>query len=113
VADDDVTPEQLADQIRQLKIEDILLSTVSTLGQLESPTFAHDDLNRTQAVGAIDPARLNVNGGSIAFGGPFGATGARLVLMLANEMERRGVELGLAAVCGAGGLGCAIVLERG
>jgi acetyl-CoA acyltransferase len=53
-----------------------------------------------------------VNGGSIAIGHPFGATGARLTTSLANEMKRRSAHLGLISVCAAGGLGFAMVLER-
>jgi acetyl-CoA acyltransferase len=63
-------------------------------------------------VGCIEPQRVNPRGGSIALGHPFGATGARCVLSLANEMERAGAQLGLVSVCAAGGLGAAIVLER-
>lgn len=62
--------------------------------------------------GRIPEERLNVMGGSIALGHPFGATGARVVLTLANEMRRRGARYGLASVCAAGGNGAAIVLER-
>ena len=51
-------------------------------------------------------------GGSIALGHPFGATGARIVLTLANEMHRRGARYGLATACAAGGNGAAIILER-
>jgi acetyl-CoA acyltransferase len=61
--------------------------------------------------GAIDEDRVNVMGGSIALGHPFGATGARIITTLANEMRRRQVEFGLASVCAAGGNGAAIVLE--
>ena len=63
-------------------------------------------------VGRIPEEKLNVMGGSIALGHPFGATGARVVLTLANEMKRRGARYGLASVCAAGGNGAAIVLER-
>ncbi len=63
-------------------------------------------------VGTVPEDRLNVAGGSIALGHPFGATGARVVLTLANEMRRRGERFGLATVCAAGGNGCAIVLEN-
>jgi len=62
-------------------------------------------------VGRIPLEKLNVMGGSIALGHPFGATGARVVLTLANEMKRRGARYGLASVCAAGGNGAAIVLE--
>jgi acetyl-CoA acyltransferase len=61
--------------------------------------------------GAIDEERLNVMGGSIALGHPFGATGARVITTLANEMRRRQVQFGLASVCAAGGNGAAVVLE--
>ncbi|TMB76643.1 MAG: acetyl-CoA C-acyltransferase [Chloroflexi bacterium] len=62
-------------------------------------------------VGKIDEDRVNVMGGSIALGHPFGATGARVVTTLANEMRRTGTQFGLASVCAAGGNGAAIVLE--
>jgi acetyl-CoA acyltransferase len=67
-------------------------------------------LERT-SVGAIDEDRVNVMGGSIALGHPFGATGARVITTLANEMRRRGTQFGMATVCAAGGNGAAIVLE--
>ena len=54
---------------------------------------------------------INVMGGSIAIGHPFGATGARLTTTIINEMNRRGLELGLVTVCAAGGLGFAMVVE--
>jgi acetyl-CoA acyltransferase len=63
-------------------------------------------------VGRLDEDRVNVMGGSIALGHPFGATGARNVLTLANEMRRRGARFGLVSVCAAGGNGAAIVLEN-
>jgi acetyl-CoA acyltransferase len=55
---------------------------------------------------------INVMGGSIATGHPFGATGGRIVTTLANEMKRRGVQFGLVSVCAQGGMASAIVLER-
>jgi acetyl-CoA acyltransferase len=85
---------------------------LSTLQKLESKEFAESELGRAKAVGAIDPGVMNVRGGSIALGHPFGATGARCVLTLANEMERQSAQLGLVSVCAAGGVGAAIVLER-
>ena len=63
-------------------------------------------------VGEVDRARLNVMGGSIAIGHPFGATGARITTTLLNEMGRRDARYGLMTVCAAGGLGFAMVLER-
>jgi acetyl-CoA acyltransferase len=55
---------------------------------------------------------INVWGGSIAIGHPFGATGGRVVTTLANEMQRRGARYGLVSVCAQGGMASAIVLER-
>ena len=69
-------------------------------------------LGRTKPVGEIDWDRTNVCGGSIAIGHPFGATGARIVTTLANEMQRRDVQFGLVSVCAQGGMGFAMVLER-
>jgi acetyl-CoA acyltransferase len=66
----------------------------------------------TDGVGCVDPQRINLKGGSIALGHPFGATGARCTLTLANEMERLEKQFGLVSVCAAGGVGAAIVLER-
>lgn len=85
---------------------------LSTTRALASRRFAEEHLGRGEPIGEVDPDRLNVNGGSIALGHPFGATGARILISLANEMERRDVQLGLASVCAAGGIGCAVVLER-
>ena len=66
----------------------------------------------TEPVGVVDPTRLNVMGGSIAIGHPFGATGARITTTLVNELGRRGGQFGLLTVCAAGGLGFAMVVER-
>ncbi len=62
--------------------------------------------------GRVDRDLVNVMGGSIALGHPFGATGARVVLTLARELARRGGRYGLASVCAAGGNGAAIVIEN-
>jgi acetyl-CoA acyltransferase len=63
-------------------------------------------------VGEVDRSKLNVMGGSIAIGHPFGATGGRIVTTLANELARRGGRFALLTVCAAGGMGHAMVLER-
>ena len=68
---------------------------------------------REAALGAIDPARLNVNGGAIALGHPVGATGTRLVLTLLKELRRRGLRRGLATLCVGGGQGGAVFVEAG
>jgi acetyl-CoA acyltransferase len=66
----------------------------------------------SEPVGEVDQARLNVMGGSIAIGHPFGATGSRITVSLLNELRRRGGQFGLMTVCAAGGLGFSMVLER-
>ncbi|HEY3287859.1 MAG TPA: acetyl-CoA C-acyltransferase FadI [Gemmatimonadaceae bacterium] len=63
-------------------------------------------------LGAVDRNRLNVMGGSIAIGHPFGATGARITTTLAHELRRRGGQFGLMTVCAAGGMGFSMVIER-
>jgi acetyl-CoA acyltransferase len=63
-------------------------------------------------VGEVDPDRLNVMGGSISIGHPFGATGGRILTTLVNELRRRDGEFGLMTVCAAGGMGHAMVVER-
>jgi acetyl-CoA acyltransferase len=65
-----------------------------------------------EPVGEVDRSRLNVMGGSISIGHPFGATGGRILTTLANELARRGGQFGLMTVCAAGGLGHAMVIER-
>ena len=77
----------------------------------ESVEWAHR-AGFADPVGEVDRARLNVMGGSIALGHPFGATGARITTTLLNEMGRRDAQYGLMTVCAAGGLGFAMVLER-
>ena len=66
----------------------------------------------SEPVGEVDRSRLNVLGGSLAIGHPFGATGGRILTTLANELARRGGQFGLMTVCAAGGLGHAMVIER-
>jgi acetyl-CoA C-acetyltransferase/acetyl-CoA acyltransferase len=76
-----------------------------------SEQFARKHLGRSTAVGAIDPSRLNVNGGAIALGHPVGASGTRLVITLLKELRRRGWHRGLATLCVGGGQGAALLLE--
>lgn len=85
---------------------------LSNLSALDSAEFARRELGRNQAVGHPDPSLINVLGGSIAIGHPFGATGGRLTLTLLAEMKRRNVQFGLVTACAAGGMGFAMVLER-
>ena len=60
----------------------------------------------------LDRDKLNVNGGAIALGHPIGATGARIVVTLVHELQRRGAKRGLAALCMSGGMGMAMEFER-
>ncbi|MCI0435305.1 MAG: acetyl-CoA C-acyltransferase FadI [Gemmatimonadetes bacterium] len=85
---------------------------LSNLQALDSDEFARTELGRSRKVGILDEDRINVMGGSIAIGHPFGATGGRLTVTLLREMRRRGLGLGLVSVCAAGAIGFAMVLER-
>lgn len=76
-----------------------------------SHEFAQRFLGRDQALGTIDPDKMNVNGGAIALGHPVGATGARLIVTLLMELRRRGLQRGLATLCVGGGQGAALALE--
>ncbi|MDT5173275.1 MAG: acetyl-CoA C-acetyltransferase, partial [Mycobacterium sp.] len=74
--------------------------------------FAAVALASTQELG-IDPEVVNVNGGAIAVGHPIGMSGARITLHVALELARRGAGYGVAALCGAGGQGDALILRAG
>ena len=84
---------------------------LSNLKGLESKAWA-ERAGFSHPVGTVDPAKLNVMGGSIAIGHPFGATGERITITLLNELGRRGGQFGLMTVCAAGGMGFAMVVER-
>ena len=85
-----------------------VLSNIQAWGS----TLWAERLGLSAPVGEVDWERTNVMGGSIAIGHPFGATGARIVTTLANEMRRRDVQFGLISICAQGGMGSALVLER-
>lgn len=85
---------------------------LSVLKMLGSKAFAKERLGRDEAVGEVDPGILNVHGGSVAIGHPFGATGARMVTTMANELASSDKETALLGICAAGGLGAGAVLER-
>ena len=103
-----------------LKLQDIDLvemheafaaQVLSNLKGFESKSWA-ERAGFSEPVGEVDRAKLNVMGGSIAIGHPFGATGARITTTLLNELRRRGGQFGLMTVCAAGGMGFAMVVER-
>jgi acetyl-CoA acyltransferase len=85
---------------------------LSNIQAFESERWARERLGRGERIGEVNWDTLNVMGGSIAIGHPFGATGGRITTTLANEMQRRGAQLGLLSVCAQGGMGFAMVLER-
>ncbi|HEY3775036.1 MAG TPA: acetyl-CoA C-acetyltransferase [Solirubrobacteraceae bacterium] len=83
-----------------------------TLKAWEDPAFCSEKLGRAEPLGPIDRAKLNVHGGSLGAGHPFGATGGRVVAALAKELsETDGPSRGLISVCAAGGLGVTAILE--
>ena len=78
----------------------------------ENPPDDCCDSDAASRLGPIDEDKLNVNGGAIAIGHPVGATGARLILTLLGELERRDQNVGLATLCIGGGQGGAAIVER-
>ena len=92
--------------------------TLKDIGVIEMhEAFAAQVLSNIQwmeqrGIGTIDPEKINRTGGSIALGHPFGATGARIVTTVCNELQRTGEQYGLVTVCAAGGIGAAMILER-
>ena len=83
-----------------------------TLKAWEDPIFCRDKLGLPGALGAIDRARLNVKGGSLAIGHPFAATGTRIVAALAKILDENQAKRGLISICTAGGMGVTAILER-
>jgi acetyl-CoA C-acetyltransferase len=82
-----------------------------TLRAWEDPVFCRERLGRETPLGAIDRTRLNVNGGSLAAGHPFAATGGRIVAGLAKALHERGSGRGVISICAAAGQGVVAVLE--
>ncbi|MGA9596265.1 MAG: acetyl-CoA C-acyltransferase FadI [Acidimicrobiia bacterium] len=85
---------------------------LSNIKAFASAGWARIHLDRDEAIGEIDPEKLNLYGGSISLGHPFAATGARQMLTMANELQRRDKGTALVTQCAAGGLGAALILER-
>ena len=83
----------------------------SNLQAMASKKFYEQHTGKSEAPGEVNPDILNVNGGSIALGHPFAATGGRMVLSTLRELRRRGGQFALLTICAAGGLGVAVVLE--
>ena len=85
---------------------------LATLAAWESDTYAKEKLGLDAPLGAIDRAKLNVHGSSIAAGHPFAATGGRIVATLAKLLAQRGSGRGLISICAAGGQGVTAIVER-
>ena len=101
------------DQVDLIDMHEAFAAQVlSIVSMLADPEFGAEELGRDGAVGQVDPAKLNVHGGSVALGHPFGATGSRMVNTMAHELHRSGKRTALLGICAAGGLGAAAVLER-
>ena len=84
---------------------------IANLRIFESDALSKQYLGTEKALGAIDPAILNVNGGAIALGHPVGSSAARLILTLLKELKRSNLETGLATLCVGGGQGAAFIVE--
>ncbi|HJU26169.1 MAG TPA: acetyl-CoA C-acyltransferase, partial [Rhodanobacteraceae bacterium] len=78
----------------------------------ESTDYCRERLGKPEPLGSIDPAKINVNGSSLATGHPFAATGARIVATLAKLLAQRGSGRGLVSICTAGGMGVVAIMER-
>jgi acetyl-CoA C-acetyltransferase len=84
---------------------------LSTLKAWEDPVFCRERLGLEAPLGPIDTDRLNVHGGSLGAGHPFGATGGRIVATLAKALSEKGSGRGLISICAAGGLGVTAIME--
>jgi len=101
------------DEIKVIEMHEAFAAQVlSNIQWIGSKRVAQEKLGRSEAIGDIDPEKINRTGGSIALGHPFGATGARIITTVCNELQRTGEQYGLVTVCAAGGIGVAMVLER-
>ena len=112
-------PAMLADAGLQLQDFDyyeiheaFAAQVLCTLKAWESPVFCRDRLGLDAPLGAIDRAKLNVKGSSLAVGHPFAATRARILATLAKLLDQRGGGRGLVSICTAGGMGVTAILER-
>jgi acetyl-CoA C-acetyltransferase len=83
-----------------------------TLRAWESADYCKYRLGLDKPFGSIDPAKLNVNGSSLALGHPFAATGTRIIATLAKLLEEKGSGRGLISICTAGGMGVTAIVER-
>ena len=85
---------------------------LSNIKLMASDSFCSDELGLAGAIGEVEESKLNIWGGSLAFGHPFAATGGRMLIQLTDLLRHQNAELGLASACAAGGLGGTVILER-
>jgi acetyl-CoA C-acetyltransferase len=85
---------------------------LATLKAWEDPVFCKERLGLDAPLGSIDRDKLNVNGGSLAAGHPFAATGGRILATLAKELDAKGGGRGVISICAAGGQGVTAIVER-
>ncbi|CAN0054438.1 unnamed protein product [Ascophyllum nodosum] len=85
---------------------------LSNLAAMDSTEFAQKSMGRSEKLGEVPMEKLNVHGGSLSIGHPFGATGVRLVATATNRLHREGGRYALVAACADGGLGHACIIER-
>lgn len=101
------------DQIDVIDLHEAFAAQVLAVkAAFASAEFAREHLDRDRPIGEIPDDKLNLYGGSISLGHPFGATGARQILTMANELVRRDGGTALVSQCAAGGLGATVILER-
>ena len=84
---------------------------IACLRAWQDADYCRSRLGLPGALGAVDPARLNVDGGAVALGHPVGASGARIVLHLLRALRRTGGKRGIASICIGGGQGGAMLVE--
>lgn len=84
---------------------------LSTIRAIESDEFAKDKLGLSQKIGTVNMDILNLHGGSIPLGHPFGATGGRMILQTVHGLRAKKKNLGLISICAAGGLGGVMIIE--
>jgi acetyl-CoA acetyltransferase family protein len=101
-------------QMDVLEINEAFAAQVMSVTKaMASKEWCAEKLGTSEAVGEVDPAKLNPNGGAIALGHPVGSSGARIVIAALKQMKRSNKQFGLASLCIGGGQGGAIVVERG
>jgi acetyl-CoA C-acetyltransferase len=105
---------------RQMKMQDLVqmelneafaAQVLACQAAWDSAQYARDELGMDKPFGAVDPERLNPEGGAISNGHPVGASGARLILHLLHALNRKGGGMGLATLCIGGGQGGAMLLR--